>query len=414
MGIFKKLFTADPVALEHKADELFEAGDFGSAKLTYDRALAALPDPKPAALLDKRARCTDAIAKGRIAEATSYLQDGALELAEQELEGALEVAASPAIVEEAQRLLDGLEARDAQQQSVAHETTDEERLALLAGQWQDAQADEYEALGQPLFDALVAMQTDRVDEAAAALERMVKEADEPRYVWLELGRARLLGEDLPGGKEALEHFVSSLGADEGGETRLIAQLSLARLSDEAGDFEEAMRHFEQAVQAMPEDYRPYLAMGAFLREKNHLPEALDVLDTALELSLTAGPDWRLFEELGLTHEAAGKPEEAQRYLEQVVDLFTRRQAADLPQQSVTTLARLHENAGRLDRAANLYRALTQGEDRANHGRYYFEAGRLLQELGLREDARRMLTRAEALAPEDPELAELIAARLQAL
>ena len=67
----------------------------------------------------------------------------------------------------------------------------------------------------------------------------------------------------------------------------------------------------------------------------------------------------------------------------------------------------------LDRAADLYRALSQGSDRDRHARYHYEAGRLLKALELEDEARRMLTRAEALLGEDDaELGEKVAALLE--
>jgi len=412
MSLFKKLFTADPAALEKKADALFMAGDFGPAKLAYEKALDAHEDHAHAPLVEKVHQCTDAIAEQRIEEAKKYLDDGAIELATYELEGALEVAADGAIRDEAQRLLDGLEAEDAREQAVSHEMTDEERIALIAGQWQDEQADEYEGYGQPLFDALVAMQREQFENAREGLEAIAERAAEPRYLWLELGRARLLTEDLAGGKEALERFLGALDTQEGGETKLGAHIALARLAEEAADFDEAMLHFEGAVEAMPEDYRPYLAMGAFLRDKGHGDEALEVLRTSLELSKSASADWRLLEELGRAYDAGGKTEEAKSFLEQVVDFFTQRQVRDFPVPTATTLAKLYEADGRLDRAADMYRALSQGSDRDNHAVYHYEAGRLLRELGLQDEAHRMLTRADALAAKDEKLRDKIAALMQ--
>ena len=114
MSLFKKLFSADPAGLEKKADALYASGDYGPAKLTYERALAASPQDAHAPLGDKIRQCTDGIARERIEEAKAYLAQGSIELAEQELEGALEVAADDALREEAQGLLDGLEAKEAQ------------------------------------------------------------------------------------------------------------------------------------------------------------------------------------------------------------------------------------------------------------------------------------------------------------
>jgi tetratricopeptide (TPR) repeat protein len=414
MSLLKKLFSADPEGLERKADGLYAAGDYGPAKLAYEKALSASPESARAALANKVERCTNQIARERIDEAKAYLAQGSIELAEQELEGALEVAIDEAVRDEAQALLDGLEAKEAQEQATSVEMTDEERVALLMGQWHEAQANEYDGYGDALLDALLAMHNERLDHARTQLEALVAEAPKPRYLWLEVGRAHLLTEDLAGGKEALQKFLGSVDDDEGGETKLAANLALARLADEAGEFEEAMGYFEGAVHALPEDYRPYLAMGAFLRDKGHGAEALAVLQTSLELSKTAGTDWRLLEELGLASEQVGKTADARRFLEQVVEFFTNRQVTDFPPTTATTLAKLYEADGRLDRAADMYRALSQGSDKERHALYHYEAGRLLQALGLADEARRMLTRAAALtSEEDVELTEQVAALLQA-
>ena len=411
MGLFKKLFGANPDALEEKADSLFANTQYGPAKLAYEKALDAHEDRAHPPLVQKIQACTDAIARQRIDEAKAYLERGDLELAMQELEGAVEVAFSDSVRDEAQGVLDGLEAKDARQQAVTHEVTDEERIALIAGQWQEAQADEYESYGQPFFDALLGVQSERYAEARAIFEQIAQEASTPCYLWLEIGRTRLLADDLEGAKDAFERFLVALPGDEGGETRLTAHLLLARLDDDAGRFEAAMAHFEHAVVAMPEDYRPYLAMGSFLRAKGHDAESLEVLQTALELSAHAAPDWRLLEELGLANEAIGKAKDATGFLEQVIAFFAKNNVTDFPVTTAKTLAGLYEQAGRLDRAADMYRALSQGGDRANHALYHYEAGRLLQALGLPEEARRMLTRAHALA-EDDGLRERIAAIMQ--
>jgi len=138
-----------------------------------------------------------------------------------------------------------------------------------------------------------------------------------------------------------------------------------------------------------------------------------VLQTASELAKNEATDWRLLEELGLASEQAGKPKEAESFFEQVFVFFTSRQVMDFPPTTAMALAKLYENDGRIDRAADMYRALSKGSDGANHAMYHFEAGRLLRELDLEEEAHRMLTRAEALlADGDTELRAKIAALLQ--
>lgn len=413
MSFFKKLFSTDPAALRHKADALFEAGDFGPAKLAYEKALSASSDDIRAELEERVRACTDGIARQRIDEAKQYLAHGSQGLAAQELEGALEVAADPALRREAQSLLDALEGQDAQTQASTQQLTDEERIAVLMGQWDEAQAREYEQYGDGLIEALLGLHDERFDEARASLESLIESAPAPRYLWLEVGRARLLTDDARGGEEALQRFLQNLEEGENNEAALAVNLTLARLADEDDRFEQAMQRFEAAVEAAPDDYRPYLAMGAFLRGKGHGEEALAVLRTALELSKSDATDWRLLEELGLASDEAGKPDDARRFLEQVIEFFTGRQVMDFPPATATALAKVYESEGRLDRAADLYRALSRGSDRERLAEYHYEAGRLLLRLDLGEEARRMLTRAEALAGEPgSELRGKIAALLQ--
>lgn len=414
MSLFKKLFATDPQAARKKADALFEAGDFGPAKLAYEKALDVAPDDARGELEERIVACTNGVARQRLDEAKAYLDAGSIELAGHELQGALEVAVDETLRTEAQSLLDGLEAQDAQERATSDEMTDEERVALLMGQWEDAQAEEYERHGEALIEALVAMHKTELEPARAALESLLENAEAPRYLWLEVGRARLLTDDVEGGRQALQRFLESLDEGEASEAQVAVHLTLARLADEAGRFEEAMKDFEAAVQTLPDDYRPYLAMGAFLRDKGHGGEALEVLKTARDLSEGHAADWRLLEELGLASDLAGRADDAKTFLGQVIDFFTQRQVLDFPPATATTLARLYEADGRIERAADLYRALSRGTDRDHHARYHAEAGRLLRELGLHEEAHRMLTRAEALAPEnDAPLREQIAALLQA-
>ena len=165
MSLFKKLFSADHAGLEKKADALYAAGDFGPAKLAYEKALGGAPDEARADLEDKMRRCLDAIARQRIDEAKAYLAAGSVELAAQEIQGALEVAVDEATRAEASALLDGLEAEDARAQAVTLEMTDEERIAVLMGQWEEDQAAEYEGYGEELLQALVRLHKEEIDDA---------------------------------------------------------------------------------------------------------------------------------------------------------------------------------------------------------------------------------------------------------
>ena len=418
MSFFKRILgskTLDERLAE--ADAKYEERDFGQAKLSYERCLDSAKGA-PVAMRDRIASridaCCDEIAKIRIAEGQDHLAAGEIDLAVGELEGALETARDEVIVAEARAILDGLQARDAKERAEeVPELSDEERLAVLAGSWEDDQAEEYDAYGADFDRALLALHDGDVGAARAGFEQLLEDFEDSRYLWLELGRARLLTDDIAGGKAALAAFLEKIGPDEGGEARLVAHLELARLHDEAGNVDEAMSELERGVEALDEDPRAYLALGQYLRQKGHADEALEVLEAGAAVMGEARPDYRLLQELGLAQADAGKQTDAIEVLEGVIQLFIARHQTDFPPDTAERLAALHEAAGNMERAADLFRALTHGSNRTAHLRYHREAARLLRELGLGEEARTMLVRAKALTEDDGELG-VLAAEIEAL
>src|ERR1700754_3878915 len=108
MSLLGKLFGKRSLEQERAhADELFAAGDFGPAKLAYERAqdLAEQPDLK-AALGAQVDACRDAIAEKRLAEAEKLIAEGNLVFAGEELQGAMETAASAALIARAEQRLE--------------------------------------------------------------------------------------------------------------------------------------------------------------------------------------------------------------------------------------------------------------------------------------------------------------------
>jgi tetratricopeptide (TPR) repeat protein len=168
------------------------------------------------------------------------------------------------------------------------------------------------------------------------------------------------------------------------------------------------------MEAMPTDPRPYLWMGNFLRQEGHAAQAVEVLQAGIEVMSNTHPDWRLIQEVGLAHADAGDEPAAIRNLEQVVEILASRGSLDLPPETATRLATLHEKSGQIAHAADLYAMLAEGSDSEGRFGYYNQAGRLLEHMGMRDEARRMLLRARELVPDDPEARERFQARLKAL
>ncbi len=413
MGLLGKLFGGRSVEdrLE-RAKKLMDAGDFGSAKIELERAQDRADGETQRAIAERIDECCDAIATQRLREAERLLEQGDMDLAAQELDSALEVARGPETRASIQVVIDGLEAEDAVERATeSDEVSDEERWLLISGGWEEPQAEEYETYGEGFERALLAIHDGHPEEARPLLERVLQQAEAPRYLWLEIGRARLLTDDREGGREALVEFVESLAEDEIGEPLLAAYIELARIAHEDEEFEEAMAFYERAVEEFDEDYRPYFAMGVFLRDTGHVEEAIGVLEAGASLMDDLRPDWMLMQELGHAYALAGRVNDAIGQLEAVISFMTARTILDFPPRSARKLAELHEQQGKLDRAADLYAQLARGSDRDNHPLYYKEAGRLLHGLGLDVEAQRLLKRARTLIQKaddpDPDLAQAI-------
>lgn len=405
MSLLGKLFGKRTLEQERAhADELFAAGEFGSAKLAYERAqdlVRELPDVK-AELGTRIDACRDAIAKKRIAEAEILIARGNLEFAREELQGAIETAASRELILQAEQRIESVERnqRVVERAAETAQPSDEDRFEVISGGFEDDQYNEYQAHGEPMKRALLELHDGKIPEARNGLEALAEHADGPRYLWFELGRARLADGAVEAGADALAKFLDTLHPEEGGDARLIAHMELAQLVHARGDFDGAVAHYEQALEALPDDPRPYLAMANFFRREQLFDEAIEVLEAALASRDEADPDFRLWLELGLAFADAGRDEEAIGQLERVIDYLTRRNQRDLPAEGMLRLASLYEKSERPARALDLYTLLADGSDRQNAFAYELEAARLMQSLGLSAEARRMLQRAREDAPAD--------------
>lgn len=418
MSFLKRMFGGASAEDERReADRLYEGRSFFEARQAYERALdkaKGAPDLREHCEV-RLAACYDAMAAERIEEAERLRRDGALEIARGELSTAIELARTPAVRERARRAMEMLERRDAVEQATeAPELGDEERWAVIAGTWEEAQLDEFDGYGEPAREAILSLhlvsdasddqqRKERAQEARATLEGLLEaHGEDAVYLWLEVGRARLVDGDEEGGAKALRRFLKRLDDEDRSEARLGAHLALASLAERRGDEEKAIGWLQKAIDAMPDDPRPFLQLGIYLRQKGHAEEAVEVLDTAIELMDEDRPSWEAYQELGLAKRDAGQTEEAVDLLEKVIRFFVSRSRLDFPPSTALPLARMHEEAGKLERAADLYRSLANGGDRANHLAYHRDAARVLTELGLLAEARRMLTRAAALAEGKPE------------
>lgn len=376
-----------------------QTGELGEAKLAFDRAADAAGDQR--SLREQAeagsARCCDALARQRLAEAEKLRARGQIDLALEEVQQALETAQGSEMRERARAALHSFDRVEAVQSlPEANELSAEERFALLAGNWEPLQAEELEALGDPLAAALVKLESGALSEARTALDALVEAVEDPRYLWLEVGRARIACGDLDSGSEALRTFLARIGPDEGGNARLSAHSALAQISHDQGDTEAAIEELEACAAALEDDPRPLLQLGGYLRHAGRPGEAIEVIELCRDL-FTDGPvEWPVLLELGLAQADAGHSNRAIATLEGIVELFAGRGELDFPAVLAERLASLHEAEGHLARAADLYSGLSRSGDTESRPRYLSEAARLLDALGLGDEAERMRERKRAL------------------
>jgi tetratricopeptide (TPR) repeat protein len=417
VSFLKRMFGGATAADEGaEADRLFEAGKLFEARQAYERVLAKGKDaPDLARHAEERlAKCFDGLAEQRLEEARRLRDDGQIETAKDELASAIELARSPAVRERARRALETIERRDAVEQAAEIQMSDDDRWAVIAGQWEDAQIEEYDEYGEEFRQALLAMHDQKTKEARPVLEKLLEaHGEDATYLWLEVGRARSNDGDEEGAGKALRRFLKRLASeddDNRSDARLNAHIFLCALAEKRNDEEKALSWLRKAIDAMPDDPRPYLHMGVFLRQKGHAAEAVEVFETAIGLIDEDRPSWEAWQELGLAKKDLGEDDAAIELFEAVVKLFTSRRL-DFPPVSAVALAGLYEKRGRLERAADLYRSLASGGDRANHLEYHRQAARVLEELGLLAEARRMLTRAAALAEGEADVLAEVEAKI---
>ncbi|MDD9932560.1 MAG: hypothetical protein OXT09_03105 [Myxococcales bacterium] len=322
MSLLKRLLGGrEPDEEARQADALFDAGEHGRAKLAYERAARAIEKAQPERahqLMQRADACRDAIARTRMAEAERLLANGAEDLALAEWEAAIETAADTALVEQVEKRLAELAEAPEEEPPDPSALSADQRYEMITVSFDDARVEEYQALGVRMRDALLALYEERAAEARPQLEALLEEAEEPRYLHFEVARARLLTEDAERAREALRAFIATLGADQGGEPRLMAHMELASAARDADDFEGAIAEYEAAIDAVPADPRAYVTMAGFFRQEGLADEAIDVLSSATTVMGSMHP--LVAFETGRAHADAGRTEQARTMLEEAARL----------------------------------------------------------------------------------------------
>ncbi|HUT76613.1 MAG TPA: tetratricopeptide repeat protein [Polyangia bacterium] len=429
MSFFSSLMGGTFADNRVEGDRLRARGSLGEARMAYERALRkgkGVPEADLAAVRGVVAACRLELARRRLAEADGLAEAGEVDEAREILDELRDLCEAEEILAAVAERRTRYEAESARQMvDDAREMTEEELLAVIAGTWTEAQADEYAELPEEFVRALVASHDGEHARAAEMIRAVLESADlpiEPRHAWFELGRELAAAGDDPGAVAALERM---LGTGDGavdeeldGEVTVAALTQLAQCLARIGKRPEAIAALERSTRTDPESHLPLLNLGIFLRSgpgeraPSDLERALGVLERAVTLMGQLHPDFRVVRELGLTLLELGREDEAEQTLYAVVEHEASRGTHDqFDPLAAVPLARLYEKRGKLELAADIWRHLAVGHDVRNHFAYNREAARLLLAAGGdRALAGRYLSRAEELARTDEERAAVARVR----
>jgi tetratricopeptide (TPR) repeat protein len=443
MSFFKNLFGGTFEGNRSEGDSFFAEGRLGEAKLAYERALARGKDAPRGDVEIVQARvkeCRSKLARAKIAEADALAQDGDLELAGAclaEVREILDTTELKAEVEDRQKKLEAMRARSLLGEVA--ELTEDELIAVLAGAWTEDQADEYAAMPEPFREALLAAHDGDHTRAAALIRGVLDAPDlelEPRYAWYELGQELAAAGEHDKAVESLDRFLGAFedGGEEeedGGEEEedggegeedeepglekdmeIKARTLKARALVALERDDEARQEILETTRLAPEDYSVYLNYGVFLRGRKEYEKSVVALERAIELMGQLRPDFHVVKELGFTYMAMGLKQEAMRTLSSVLEHQASQGAHDqFDPEAGVVLAKLHEEAGAFNDAADIHRHLATGYDTARHFLYNLESARLLGLAGAEAAlVDRYLARAAELASDDEQRAMALALR----
>jgi tetratricopeptide (TPR) repeat protein len=415
MGLFGKIFGSDFASRKAEGDGHFAAERWGEAKLAYEGAVSRareIPVSEVDTVRERIAVCRGHLARRHLDEARALAASGDRDAALDRLATAADLAPDDALRAEAQAVQDGLDRAEARAEE-EDEVGEDELYAVLSGTWEDEQIDEYETYDDAIRSIVLLLHEQKGAEALAAIDALLEKAEDPCYLWFERARALLLLERKEEAASELRKFLGKLEPEEGPRVRAGAHDALARLAIDAGDDAAAETELRACVDALPDDVEPLVLFARFLRRKGRYDEALETAEAAVEKMGSLRPHLPAIRELGLALVAKGDDAQATQVLETAVELYASNDDFDFDPEFALTLARLHEKAGDPAHAADFYRHLAVGSDKPNHYRYNREAARLLEAAGRAADARRYLSRALELAPDDAAKTE-VEAKLAAL
>ena len=228
---FSRLFTGKPYhEIEKNADALLQRGEYGFAKLEYEKALLKLAKKTPEApgagdLIEaKITKCKDALALEHQKAAENLTDAGLYEEAEDLLQLALELVQDEQLAVEIEEQLRGVKARSVPDETLGmslpgensedpgefvYQESGEEYFAALINTLPKTEQELYLGYGDPFREGYVKLNQGDFEDAVTLLSQALEaDASSGGFIRLELATAHLnLGNDSEG-CSLLEDFLN--------------------------------------------------------------------------------------------------------------------------------------------------------------------------------------------------------------
>ena len=330
---FSRLFTGKPYhEIEKNADALLQRGEYGFAKLEYEKALHKLAKKTPEApeagdlIETKIAKCKNALAIEHKKAAENLTEAGIHEEAEDLLQLALELVQDEQLAAEIEEQLKGVKARPipdgSSEMSVpeegsedttgfAYQESDEEYFAALINTLPKTEQEIYRDYGDPFREGYVKLNQGHFEDAVALLSQAL-EADSSSggFIQLELATAHLnLGNDSEG-CSLLESFLNDFPES------LRAYPPLCEIYWKNKQFDEAQRLLMNCPEPLRNSPVIHLLRGETLF---HAGRYHDAESHYLDYLNSRGQDEAIALALAKTFEALGSKEKAQKQYSEIIN-----------------------------------------------------------------------------------------------
>jgi tetratricopeptide (TPR) repeat protein len=272
MGFFKLFAGKPPEDIEKKADALFEAGEYGLAKMEYDHALDKLQKDAQGSeelrkrLAEKLRRTREILARKHKQQGLEVMDSEYYEAAEESFRMALELTADPELIGELRGMLTEINRRSGRRQAVGEfellplknedpagtdsGAGDDEYFDALCSGLPEPVAREFRGYGVSFSQGYLALNQGDFKRAAAKLRQAMEENPEGEFIGLELATAYLNLERYQEARALAERFVKAHPDSPQGYQVLCEALW-------------ALREFDTALELL-ESCPPILAVSTFI------------------------------------------------------------------------------------------------------------------------------------------------------